>query len=117
MTKTGIDLREELRAAMLSVQDGWRTEDADSPELMWSMLTLESVTVEDGVAIFVMRDPDGGRHGWRWDVYDGPELPLGSWLYVHLMEDLAETERPTDSDDNGVQWWGVHRLPNGPVDD
>jgi len=100
------DLRERLRAAMVAAQQSWRTEDADSPELLWAMLDLEAVELNGEVASFLLRDLDGGWHGWRWQVYSDQRLPMRSWLFAHLKEDL-NTSEPTEPDENGVRWWGV----------
>lgn len=104
------DLQQTLTEEIRSFQKTWR-DDTLNPALRWfATLTLEEAAVSGDTATFIFHDPaDGTQHGWRYAWRKPDEWKA---LTVYLHEDLATSE-PTEPDQNGVRWWGVHQWVDG----
>lgn len=107
------DTREFLVETVEAVQSWFRTRKHPvSPERWFGTLALENVTVADGVATFIWRDPaDGQRYGWRYACRTRGEVEAVDW---RLVEEV-DTTVPTEPDAYGVRWVGVVDEDGHPV--
>lgn len=98
----------ELRAA----QDVWRTANANTEEMWFTTLELQTAAVTNEEVTYVLRDPaDGARYGWRWNFAHISDGTLTSRTNLAMMptflaDDLNLTI-PTEPDEHGIRWLGV----------
>ncbi|MQA84086.1 MAG: hypothetical protein GEV03_05515 [Streptosporangiales bacterium] len=105
------DVRAFFAQAIRDEQQMVRNMTDPEPEWRWfGSLELEDVTVEGDIATFAWRDPaDGTRHGWRYRFRTRGEMEAVGW---RCWEEF-QTSEPTEPDENGVRWWGVHQWVDG----